>query len=129
MKGNSHNNDVRNCTEAQNVHSSSSTAKGKTYTSTLSFFISLYSSPSTFLFRETCVSVVNGSVFAAAFFSFFFFLLGVDAEAALYRELWHACAGPLVTVPREGEKVFYFPQGHIEQVNEPKKKKEEQTSF
>ncbi|KAK7318333.1 hypothetical protein RJT34_03032 [Clitoria ternatea] len=39
-----------------------------------------------------------------------------DAEAALYRELWHACAGPLVTVPREGERVFYFPQGHIEQV-------------
>lgn len=39
-----------------------------------------------------------------------------EAEAALYRELWHACAGPLVTVPREGELVFYFPQGHIEQV-------------
>ncbi|KAF7840235.1 Auxin response factor 2 [Senna tora] len=39
-----------------------------------------------------------------------------DAESALYRELWHACAGPLVTVPREGELVFYFPQGHIEQV-------------
>ncbi|XP_072971902.1 auxin response factor 4-like isoform X1 [Typha angustifolia] len=34
----------------------------------------------------------------------------------LYTELWHACAGPLVTVPREGERVFYFPQGHIEQV-------------
>lgn len=41
---------------------------------------------------------------------------GREAEAALYRELWHACAGPLVTVPREGELVFYFPQGHIEQV-------------
>lgn len=40
----------------------------------------------------------------------------VDPEAALYRELWHACAGPLVTVPREGDRVFYFPQGHIEQV-------------
>ncbi|XP_040989248.1 auxin response factor 2A-like [Juglans microcarpa x Juglans regia] len=39
-----------------------------------------------------------------------------DAETALYTELWHACAGPLVTVPREGERVFYFPQGHIEQV-------------
>jgi len=41
-----------------------------------------------------------------------------EAEAALYRELWHACAGPLVTVPREGELVFYFPQGHIEQVTQ-----------
>ncbi|CAL5214705.1 unnamed protein product [Lathyrus oleraceus] len=39
-----------------------------------------------------------------------------EAEVQLYRELWHACAGPLVTVPREGELVFYFPQGHIEQV-------------
>lgn len=41
---------------------------------------------------------------------------GSDAETALYTELWHACAGPLVTVPRERERVFYFPQGHIEQV-------------
>ncbi|XP_059643079.1 auxin response factor 2B-like [Cornus florida] len=40
----------------------------------------------------------------------------VDPETALYTELWHACAGPLVTVPREGDCVFYFPQGHIEQV-------------
>jgi hypothetical protein len=41
----------------------------------------------------------------------------VDAETALYKELWHSCAGPLVTVPRENERVFYFPQGHIEQVS------------
>ncbi|KAJ4961033.1 hypothetical protein NE237_020943 [Protea cynaroides] len=41
---------------------------------------------------------------------------GKDSEDALYTELWHACAGPLVTVPREGERVIYFPQGHIEQV-------------
>ncbi|CAI9767262.1 unnamed protein product [Fraxinus pennsylvanica] len=40
----------------------------------------------------------------------------VDAEAALYSELWRACAGPLVTVPREQELVFYFPQGHLEEV-------------
>ncbi|CAH8353923.1 unnamed protein product [Eruca vesicaria subsp. sativa] len=42
--------------------------------------------------------------------------VAVDPEAALYRELWHACAGPLVMVPRQGDRVFYFPQGHIEQV-------------
>lgn len=35
---------------------------------------------------------------------------------ALYRELWHACAGPLVSVPRQGERVYYFPQGHMEQL-------------
>ncbi|CAA0840032.1 Auxin response factor 1 [Striga hermonthica] len=37
-------------------------------------------------------------------------------NGALYKELWHACAGPLVTVPREGERVYYFPQGHMEQL-------------
>nr|CAD1836924.1 unnamed protein product [Ananas comosus var. bracteatus] len=35
---------------------------------------------------------------------------------ALYRELWHACAGPLVTLPRQDERVYYFPQGHMEQL-------------
>ncbi|OIT29588.1 PREDICTED: auxin response factor 1 [Nicotiana attenuata] len=40
----------------------------------------------------------------------------VAPNDALYKELWHACAGPLVTVPREGERVYYFPQGHMEQL-------------
>ncbi|XP_072999170.1 auxin response factor 4-like [Typha latifolia] len=40
----------------------------------------------------------------------------VASRDELYTELWHSCAGPLVTVPREGETVFYFPQGHLEQV-------------
>nr|QBC17815.1 auxin response factor 16-like isoform X1 [Cymbidium ensifolium] len=31
-------------------------------------------------------------------------------------ELWHACAGPLVSLPTAGSQVVYFPQGHIEQV-------------
>ncbi|CAA3010189.1 auxin response factor 2-like [Olea europaea subsp. europaea] len=39
--------------------------------------------------------------------------IGKDAETSLYTELWKACAGPLVTVPRENELVFYSPQGHI----------------
>ncbi|KAM2483502.1 hypothetical protein ACFX1W_041125 [Malus domestica] len=34
----------------------------------------------------------------------------------LYTELWKLCAGPLVDVPRPGEKVYYFPQGHMEQL-------------
>ncbi|GAV91793.1 AUX_IAA domain-containing protein/B3 domain-containing protein/Auxin_resp domain-containing protein [Cephalotus follicularis] len=34
----------------------------------------------------------------------------------LYKELWKACAGPLVDVPLVGESVFYFPQGHMEQL-------------
>jgi hypothetical protein len=40
----------------------------------------------------------------------------------MYTELWNLCAGPLVTVPKVGDKVYYFPQGHIEQVstNQPR---------
>ncbi|XP_024985225.1 auxin response factor 18-like isoform X2 [Cynara cardunculus var. scolymus] len=39
-----------------------------------------------------------------------------SSEDLLYKELWKACAGPLVDVPRDGERVFYFPQGHMEQL-------------
>lgn len=34
----------------------------------------------------------------------------------LNSELWHACAGPLVSLPSVGSRVVYFPQGHTEQV-------------
>ncbi|KAE8708658.1 Auxin response factor 9 [Hibiscus syriacus] len=34
----------------------------------------------------------------------------------LYQELWKLCAGPLVEIPRDHERVFYFPQGHMEQL-------------
>ncbi|KAL5983943.1 ADP-ribosylation factor 2 [Asimina triloba] len=39
-----------------------------------------------------------------------------DENDDIYAELWHACAGPLVKVPQVGERVFYFIQGHLEQV-------------
>ncbi|KAL2332056.1 hypothetical protein Fmac_019637 [Flemingia macrophylla] len=32
-----------------------------------------------------------------------------------YLELWHACAGPLTCLPKKGNVVVYFPQGHLEQ--------------
>ncbi|TVU24573.1 hypothetical protein EJB05_27018 [Eragrostis curvula] len=41
---------------------------------------------------------------------------GAPPEDGMYTELWNLCAGPLVTVPKVGDKVYYFPQGHIEQV-------------
>ncbi|URE49767.1 auxin response factor [Musa troglodytarum] len=41
---------------------------------------------------------------------------GLGGGDVLYEELWRACAGPLVEVPRAGDRVFYFPQGHIEQL-------------
>ncbi|KAL6538207.1 ADP-ribosylation factor, Arf Arf6 [Orobanche gracilis] len=34
----------------------------------------------------------------------------------LNSELWHACAGPLVSLPQMRSRVVYFPQGHSEQV-------------
>ncbi|XP_027919610.1 auxin response factor 3-like isoform X2 [Vigna unguiculata] len=30
-------------------------------------------------------------------------------------ELWHACAGPMISLPKKGTLVVYFPQGHLEQ--------------
>ncbi|GAB4842858.1 ADP-ribosylation factor, Arf Arf6 [Ancistrocladus abbreviatus] len=42
---------------------------------------------------------------------------GEDGEKkCLNSELWHACAGPLVSLPPVGSRVVYFPQGHSEQV-------------
>ncbi|XP_076924566.1 auxin response factor 19-like [Bidens hawaiensis] len=38
------------------------------------------------------------------------------ARKLLNSELWHACAGPLVSLPPVGSLVVYFPQGHSEQV-------------
>ncbi|KAK6158447.1 hypothetical protein DH2020_005761 [Rehmannia glutinosa] len=43
---------------------------------------------------------------------------GTGVKDALYEELWKACAGPLVDVPKVGERVFYFPQGHMEQAEQ-----------
>ncbi|KAL4585647.1 hypothetical protein LXL04_010270 [Taraxacum kok-saghyz] len=31
-------------------------------------------------------------------------------------ELWHACAGPQTSLPKKGNAVVYFPQGHLEQL-------------
>ncbi|KHN04711.1 Auxin response factor 9 [Glycine soja] len=41
---------------------------------------------------------------------------GGGEEDELYEQLWKACAGPHVEVPRTGQRVFYFPQGHMEQL-------------
>lgn len=38
-------------------------------------------------------------------------------KRVLDSELWHACAGPLVSLPAIGSRVVYFPQGHSEQVS------------
>lgn len=44
----------------------------------------------------------------------------------LYKELWRVCAGPLVEVPRPRERVFYFPQGHMEQLELPTNQEQNQ---
>ncbi|KAL8144124.1 hypothetical protein V2J09_017156 [Rumex salicifolius] len=38
------------------------------------------------------------------------------ARKNIHSELWHACAGPLTSLPQVGSLVYYFPQGHSEQV-------------
>ncbi|PRQ33656.1 putative transcription factor ARF family [Rosa chinensis] len=40
----------------------------------------------------------------------------VPVISSIYLELWHACAGPLISLPKKGNVVVYFPQGHLEQV-------------
>ncbi|KAF8006578.1 hypothetical protein BT93_K0780 [Corymbia citriodora subsp. variegata] len=42
--------------------------------------------------------------------------IGTGRGDNLHEQLWHACAGPLTYVPKVRETVFYFPQGHIEQI-------------
>ncbi|KAI7992606.1 Auxin response factor 4 [Camellia lanceoleosa] len=37
------------------------------------------------------------------------------AYSSISVELWHACAGPLTSLPKKGNVVVYFPQGHLEQ--------------
>uniref|UniRef100_A0ACD5VZT7 Uncharacterized protein n=1 Tax=Avena sativa TaxID=4498 RepID=A0ACD5VZT7_AVESA len=44
---------------------------------------------------------------------------GRGRDPELFAELWRACAGPLVEVPQRDERVFYFLQGHLEQLQEP----------
>ncbi|KAK4772603.1 hypothetical protein SAY86_014378 [Trapa natans] len=38
-----------------------------------------------------------------------------SSSSSVFSELWHACAGPLATLPKKGSAVVYFPQGHLEQ--------------
>ncbi|XP_019094802.1 PREDICTED: putative auxin response factor 14 isoform X3 [Camelina sativa] len=41
--------------------------------------------------------------------------LSVDeTKSYIYEQLWNLCAGPLCNLPKLGDKVYYFPQGHIE---------------
>ncbi|KAE8784502.1 Auxin response factor 11 [Hordeum vulgare] len=44
------------------------------------------------------------------------------AKKVINSELWHAGAGPLVCLPQRRSLVYYFPQGHSEQVAATTKK-------
>uniref|UniRef100_A0A453FIZ9 Auxin response factor domain-containing protein n=1 Tax=Aegilops tauschii subsp. strangulata TaxID=200361 RepID=A0A453FIZ9_AEGTS len=35
------------------------------------------------------------------------------AAVSVCRDLWHACAGPVVALPRRGSAVVYLPQAHL----------------
>ena len=56
---------------------------------------------------------INEKHISLIFFSLF---LAIDeTNNYLNGILWKLCAGPLFDTPEVGEKVYYFPQGHIEQ--------------
>jgi auxin response factor len=40
-------------------------------------------------------------------------LNAVEGDAAVCGELWHACAGAGVALPRRGRAVVYLPQAHL----------------
>ncbi|KAM1592904.1 hypothetical protein FF2_036360 [Malus domestica] len=42
----------------------------------------------------------------------------LGSAASVCMELWHACAGPLISLPKKGSVVVYLPQGHLEQVSD-----------
>lgn len=37
------------------------------------------------------------------------------SPSKIFMELWYACAGPVTNLPKKGNVVVYFPQGHLEQ--------------
>ncbi|XP_038882084.1 auxin response factor 3 isoform X2 [Benincasa hispida] len=41
-----------------------------------------------------------------------------SVTSSICLELWHACAGPLTSLPKKGSLVVYLPQGHFEQMQE-----------
>lgn len=40
--------------------------------------------------------------------------LAKSSAPAVCMDLWHACAGPLSSLPKKGSAAVYFPQGHLE---------------
>lgn len=44
--------------------------------------------------------------------------LVVSPPPSVCLELWHACAGPLISLPKKGSVVVYLPQGHFEHVQD-----------
>nr|QGJ03868.1 ARF3.2 [Eucommia ulmoides] len=41
-----------------------------------------------------------------------------SSSSSLCLELWHACAGPMISLPKKGSSVVYLPQGHLEHVSD-----------
>lgn len=65
-----------------------------------------------------CIEETKINLLLWFFTCLFMLLIFSGVRRTLNSELWHACAGPLVSLPQVGSLVYYFPQGHSEQVNE-----------
>lgn len=44
--------------------------------------------------------------------------VGSGSVSSVCLELWHACAGPMISLPKKGSVVVYFPQGHLEHLHD-----------
>ncbi|XP_059663799.1 auxin response factor 2B-like [Cornus florida] len=87
------------------------------------FFSSRIAMPLSFFSQTDCSVIWSNGVFGKkkAFgmsrvgkARYHFLPLGEKED--LNSKLWHICGGPMVNVPSAGDRVFYFAQGHIQQV-------------
>ncbi|KAJ4903548.1 Auxin response factor 3 [Raphanus sativus] len=68
--------------------------------------------------EDETVSSASGSLSpsnSSSSAAFGFGVSGSSSSSGFCLELWHACAGPLISLPKRGSLVLYFPQGHLEQ--------------
>uniref|UniRef100_M1C519 ARF domain class transcription factor n=1 Tax=Solanum tuberosum TaxID=4113 RepID=M1C519_SOLTU len=42
--------------------------------------------------------------------------MSFEGDDGLRREIWKVCSGSSLDVPKAGERVYYFPRLHVEQV-------------
>ncbi|KAL2931710.1 Auxin response factor 3 [Bienertia sinuspersici] len=52
-----------------------------------------------------------------------------SSSSSVCMELWHACAGPLISLPKKGSLVVYLPQGHLEEQQQQQQQQHNMPEF